>query len=130
MAWNDKQTEKNRCFLQSVVHALNGFKTVVKEERNMTYHLLLGSGAIILGLLCHLSLNEWVWLVFAIVLVLMAEMINTAFEVLVDLVTEKTYHPLAKKVKDMAAGMVLISAFFAVFVGSIVFLPKIIEWIR
>lgn len=128
MAWNDKQTNKNRCFLQSLIHALHGLKTVVKEERNMRYHLLLGVSAIVLGMVCRISLGDWLWLVSAIVLVFMAEIANTAFEVLVDLVTDKTYHPLAKKVKDMAAGMVLVSAFFAVFVGIIVFVPKIIDF--
>ncbi|APB31342.1 UDP kinase [Vagococcus teuberi] len=129
MAWNDKQTEKNRRFIQSLTHALYGLKTVIKEERNMKYHLLLGLSAVILGVFCHISIAEWLWLICAIVLVLMAEMTNTAFEVLVDLVTNKTYHPLAKKVKDMAAGMVLLSAFFAIFVGMIIFLPKIISFL-
>ncbi|MGX6969373.1 diacylglycerol kinase family protein [Vagococcus bubulae] len=127
MAWNDKQTEKNRCFFQSLIHALRGLKTVVEEERNMRYHLFLGTSAIVLGFICHISKYEWLWLVCAIVLVLMAEMANTAFEVLVDLVTNKTYHPLAKKIKDMSAGMVLLSAFFALFVGMVIFLPKIIH---
>ena len=118
MAWNDKQTEKNRHFIQSLTHALYGLN-----------HMLLGLSAVILGVFCHISIAEWLWLICAIVLVLMAEMTNTAFEVLVDLVTNKTYHPLAKKVKDMAAGMVLLSAFFAIFVGMIIFLPKIISFL-
>ena len=128
MAWNDKQTEKNRCFLQSFRHAVNGLITVFKEERNMKYHLLLGTCAVIMGFVTHLSLSEWLWLVCAIIIVFMAEVINTAFEGVVDLITDKTYHPIAKKVKDMTAGMVLISALFALFVGTVLFLPKVISF--
>lgn len=128
MAWNDKQTEKNRCFLQSFRHAVNGLITVFKEERNMKYHLLLGTCAVIMGFVSHLSLSEWLWLVCAIIIVFMAEVINTAFEGVVDLITDKTYHPIAKKVKDMTAGMVLISALFALFVGAVLFLPKVISF--
>ena len=125
MAWNEKQTEKNRFFFQSFRHAVNGLLTVFKEERNMKYHVFIGVCAIFMGFICQLTLNEWLWLVCAIVLVFIAEVINTAFEGVVDMITNKTYHPTAKKVKDMTAGMVLITALFALFVGLVLFLPKL-----
>jgi len=56
------------------------------------------------------------------------EIINTAFENVVDMVTNKHFHPLGKKVKDMAAGAVLITSVFSVVVGLIIFLPKVLQF--
>ena len=54
------------------------------------------------------------------------ELINTVVENVVDLVTEE-FHPIAKKVKDMAAAVVLVTASFAALVGAIILLPKILQ---
>ena len=55
------------------------------------------------------------------------EFLNTIFENVVDLVTDYEYHPLAKKAKDIAAGAVLVTAFFAILIAAIIFLPKFLE---
>ena len=68
---------------------------------------------------------EWCMLIIAIGFVMITEMINTSIEFLTDKVSPD-YHPLAKKVKDVAAGAVLIAALSAVAIGAIVFLPKVI----
>ena len=62
----------------------------------------------------------------AIGLVFMAEMANTAFEKLLDLIHPE-HHPLVGRIKDMAAGMVLVSSLMSVVIGVIIFLPKLIE---
>lgn len=125
----DKQIEKNKTMKQSMKYALIGIKTAFEDERNMKYHVFMTILVILAGLFFKIGPFEWLWLALAITLVLILEVTNTAFENLVDLVTGKTYHILAKKVKDMTAGSVLISVIFAVFTGIIIFVPKIISFI-
>ncbi|MBP1045513.1 diacylglycerol kinase family protein [Enterococcus sp. BWM-S5] len=125
MALKDKQTEKNKHFIASLEFALQGIRTVFKEERNMRTHSLMGVLAIIAGFIFRLTTVEWLWLLFVIFFVLIIEIINTAFENVVDMCTDFHFHPIGKKIKDMAAGAVLITACFSLIVGSIIFLPKI-----
>ncbi|MGL4694707.1 diacylglycerol kinase family protein [Enterococcus larvae] len=125
MALKDKQTEKNKHFIASLEFALQGIRTVFKEERNMRTHSFMGVLAIIAGFIFQLTTVEWLWLLFVIFFVLIIEIINTAFENVVDMCTDFHFHPIGKKIKDMAAGAVLITACFSLIVGSIIFLPKI-----
>ena len=69
----------------------------------------------------HLRAWEWLWILLSIFLVVTGEMINTIVEALVDLTVGHHYHPLAKLAKDMAAGLVLLLAGFAVIIGLIIF---------
>lgn len=126
MALNDKKKipEKNRKFRTSFGYAFKGVQTVFQEERNMKAHVAALVLVILLSLFLPLSANEWLWLLLVSYLVLVMEIVNTVIENLVDLVT-KEYHPIAKKVKDMAAAVVLVTASFAVLVGSIIILPKL-----
>ena len=68
---------------------------------------------------------EWCILVLVIGMVIALEMVNTALERCVDLVT-KDYKELAKNAKDVAAGAVLVMSMFSVVIGILIFLPKII----
>jgi len=86
---------------------------------------VLGAGALIAGWYFQLATDEWLWLCLAIFMVMLCEINNTIAENLCDLVTGPHYHPLAKKVKDMAAGAVVFAAAFAVLVGLILFVPKV-----
>lgn len=89
---------------------------------------MVGSLAVIAGLILRLTVNEWLWLVLAIFLVLIAETLNTIVEAVVDLIVGETYHDLAKRAKDVAAGGVLMAAVFAVIVGVLVMLPALLRW--
>lgn len=120
----DKQTGKNKHFIASLEFALQGIKTVFKEERNMRTHVLAGIVAIVAGFVFRLSLSEWLWLLLVIFLVLVMEMVNTVFENVVDMFTDFHFHPIGKKIKDMAAGAVLLTTGFAVIVGILLFGPK------
>lgn len=124
----NKQTGKNRAFVQSLGHAWDGLRALFHYERNFRKHLLVGSLAVIAGAILRLTLNEWLWLVLAIFLVLIAETLNTIVEAVVDLVVGTTYHDLAKRAKDVAAGGVLLAAIFAVIVGALVMLPALSRW--
>ncbi|WP_265478445.1 diacylglycerol kinase family protein [Lactiplantibacillus plantarum] len=128
------QVGKNHSFWQSWLHAWTGFKTVVIEERNMRTHLVLGAVALFAGWWVHLSVNEWLWLALAIFLVILCEINNTIAENLSDMITGPNFSPLAKKIKDIAAGAVVFAAAFAVLVGLVLFAPKIwnliVSWLN
>ncbi|MGX7059363.1 diacylglycerol kinase family protein [Vagococcus humatus] len=127
MAYKDKGSQdfKNKTFLSSFEFAVQGLRTVFKEERNMRKHCRVAVLVILLGFFFHLSISEWLWTLLVVFLVIVMEIINTTVENIVDLVTNYHFHPLAKKAKDMAAGAVLFTALLAVVVGSFIFLPKI-----
>ena len=115
-------------FRKSALHALNGIEYAVNHERNIKIQILFGIMACILGFLLHISIIEWAILVLVIAMVLALELINTAIERTVDLVTTD-YRDLAKAAKDTAAGAVLVMSLFSVIIGIIIFLPKIMELI-
>lgn len=128
MACNDKkQTTKNHNFMLSLKHALEGIVVIYREERNFRKHLLAALIIVILGLLFKLHQQEWLWLFVAIFAVLILEMLNTIIENVVDLIVDYQFHPLAKKIKDIAAGAVLMTALFAVIVGGLIFIPHVIH---
>ncbi|MFA6353392.1 MAG: diacylglycerol kinase family protein [Candidatus Paceibacterota bacterium] len=84
---------------------------------------------IIFGFYFHVSGVEWTALVFAISFVIISEVFNTAIEIDIDL-TSPGYHPFARDTKDVAAGAVLLSIITSVVVGLIIFLPKILLYVR
>ncbi len=114
--------------LRSFGHAFAGIWHVVRTQRNFRIQICAGAAVIVAGWGWQISPAEWVALLAMIALVLTLEMVNTAVEALVDLVTQE-YHPLAKVAKDVAAGAVLVAALFALSVGVVIFLPKILDWI-
>lgn len=131
MVSNDKkQTSKNHSFIQSLRHALEGLQTTVHDEENFKRHLIVAAIVLLCGGLFRVKQAEWLWLLVVIFLVLIAEMWNTAVEYLIDLLVEKHYDPLAKKVKDVSAAIVLITAILAAIVGAIIFLPYILNWLH
>ena len=105
--------------------AIQGLITFFKTQHNAWIHLLATIVVIVAGFVLKVNHSEWCWLIISIAMVFMAEMFNTAIEFLTDLVSPQ-FHPLAKKVKDVAAGAVLIVSIGAVAIGLIVFLPKLI----
>jgi undecaprenol kinase len=118
---------KNPNFFASVKHALDGIGIILKEEKNMRSHALFGLIPLLLAWFFGSSPMEWIVIIFCIFLVIIMEFLNTIFENVVDLVTDYEYHPLAKKAKDIAAGAVLVTAFFAILIAAIIFLPKFVE---
>ena len=111
--------------IKSFSYAFQGIKTFFQTQHNAWIHALAGFGVIVLGIVFKLTIPEWCWLIFAIGLVFITEMLNTAIEFLTDLVSPE-YNPLAKKVKDVAAGAVLFAAIIAVIIGLIILIPKMI----
>lgn len=120
---------KNKRGLKKLLHSfkypISGLRYAFKNEQNLDVHILATILVVILGFLLKISYTEWLVVVIVIGLVIATELINTAFEALVDLVSPE-YHPLAKVVKDTAAAAVLVFAITSVIVGIIIFGPKII----
>ncbi|OGI64770.1 hypothetical protein A3H53_00490 [Candidatus Nomurabacteria bacterium RIFCSPLOWO2_02_FULL_40_10] len=122
-AWREvKYSEKFR-------NAFRGLYVVSKTTRHLFIHVISALVVVVFGFYFKVSSLEWVVLVFAIGFVLVAEVFNTAIEIDIDL-TSPEYHPFARDTKDVAAAAVLLSAFVAVVVGLIIFLPKILNLIQ
>lgn len=113
-------------FSESAGHALNGINYTSNHERNFRIELFFAIAVTIISMVLKVSLIEWAILILVIAMVLALEMVNTAIERCVDLVTQE-YKELAKVSKDVAAGAVLIMSMFSIIIGIIIFLPKIIE---
>lgn len=115
--------------IKSFGYALNGLKILISEEHNSRIHLIAAITAIILGFLLKISANEWLAVIFAIGMVVSFELINSAIEKLADFVSPDK-NEIIKKTKDMAAAAVLVSAIAAGVIGMIVFLPKLIGYVK
>lgn len=113
-------------FLNSFTYPIKGLRYAYNNEQNLAFDVGMALVVCIFGVLFHLNKTEWAILFLTIGLVIACELINTAIEAVVDLVTQE-YHPLAKVAKDTSAAAVFIFAIVAVIVGLIIFLPKIID---
>ena len=115
--------------IKSFGYALNGFKICFLNELNFRIHLLLTVVALSLAIVFGISAMEWIVLGFCIAFVLTMELINTAIEKLCDVVSMEI-QPGIKKVKDITAAAVLVSAMFSLLAGIIIFLPRIIIFFK
>ncbi|OQX79114.1 MAG: diacylglycerol kinase [Bacteroidetes bacterium 4484_249] len=120
----DKNNFSIKRRLLSFKYAFKGIGYMLKTQHNSLIHVAAAIIVIVLGILLKVSLTEWCFLVFAIVLVISAELFNTAIEFLTDIVSPD-YNKKAALAKDIAAGAVLISAITSAIIGLIIFLPKI-----
>ena len=104
---------------RSFEHAYEGMLSAVRTQRNMRFHVLVAPVVLVGSVLVGVSSIELAVLVLTILVVFVTEMLNTALEFTVDLVTSE-YHPLAKLAKDVSAGAVLVSSIGAVVVGCLI----------
>jgi len=117
--------KKTRSLGESFLCALAGVVYAFKTQRNIKIHFSAAIIVVLLSFILKLSISEILAISLTVTMVLVAEMINTAIETVVDMYTTE-YHPLAKAAKNVAAGAVLISTVNAVIVGYIIFFRKII----
>jgi len=113
---------------KSFGYAIAGIKTAIKNEPNFRVHMMAGIAASGLGLFLGLNTTEWAILILTIVVVVVLELINTAIEAIVNLVSPQLQEA-ARVAKDTSAAAVLLSALGAVAVGVFLFLPKIF-WLQ
>lgn len=123
--YKDKKISFKR-LKKSFTYAFKGVGHAFKYEQNFIVHSVMAFLAVLLGFLLKINNYEWLALILIIGLVLAFELINTALESLVDLVTDK-YHELAALTKDTASSAVLVLALSSIIIGLIIFLPKIID---
>ena len=121
--------KKTKKLINSFKYAISGIITSFKTERNMKIHILVMILVIIAGIVFKLSLLDWIILVIMFGLVISAELFNTAIETTIDMIT-KEKNEKAKIAKDVAAGAVLVLAVASVIVGLIIFIPKILSFIK
>ncbi len=115
---------KNPNFYKAMINATNGIKHALKNERNTRIQVFFGILAIILGVLLKINLIEWVIVISTINIVIVTELINTAIENTIDLITSE-YNEKAKIAKDVSAGAVFITCIFSAIIGIIIFGTKI-----
>ena len=109
--------------------AMRGILTAVQTERNMKIHIAAALIVFIAAALLQLDRISWLFLVLAVSLVFIAELVNTAVEAIIDLVSPEE-HVLARVAKDTAAGAALVAAVFAVVIGIMVFYEPVWKWIQ
>lgn len=112
---------------RSFYFAFMGLAFLFRSQRNARIELGIGLVACALAAWVRVTRAEWTVLVFTIALVLILEGLNTAIEAAIDLASPDC-HPLAKKSKDLAAGMVLIAAIASVLVGLLILGPPL--WVK
>ena len=121
---NKYKANGNKNILESFKHAYDGVNYSVVKERNMHIHLVMASLVIIFGVLFEISHAEWLACFILIGSVIALEIVNTAIELIVDMITTENSEK-AKAAKDVSAGAVLVMAVVAAAIGLIIFVPKI-----
>ena len=111
---------------KSFSYAMNGLKIALKEEHNMRIHFAVALCVLTLSVFFNINSYEWIAIFFAIGFVFSSELINSAIENIVDFISLEK-HDTIRKIEDISAAAVLISAFVALIIGLIVFLPKILK---
>lgn len=128
MGLQDRNRRGFKRLLKSFYYASQGFIYVLKHEQNMNIHLCIAIIALIGAYWLRIPSIHWLVLLLVIAGMFALEIMNTAIERTVDLVTNE-YHPLAKRAKDIAAAAVFIYCLFAVVIGLIIFLPPLLDQI-
>ncbi|HSN08016.1 MAG TPA: diacylglycerol kinase family protein [Hanamia sp.] len=110
--------------IKSFGWAFNGLKDCILHEKNFRIQYILALLVVIAGIFFSLSATEWMIILLCFSVVLSFEIINSAIEKLCDLVSPD-FNLTIKKVKDMSASAVLLSAIISLIIGCIIFLPRI-----
>ena len=114
---------------RSFKYAFQGMRSGFRTQLNFRVQCSFAVLAIMAGIFFDLSKGDWLWVILAIGLVLSAELVNTAMEGLVDLVSPE-YNELAGRIKDIAAAAVTILALNALLIAAIIFIPPVIQLLK
>ena len=123
-----KKSRSPKSRFNSFKYAFNGLYILFKSEPNALIHLLAVITVIFMGLFFEIEKQDWIIVLLLFALVFISELFNSSIEYLSDIISLE-YHPLIKKIKDMSAAAVLISALISLIIGVIIFLPKITSFI-
>lgn len=117
-----------KSFFKSFRFAFQGLFFAFKNERNLKLHLVAFVLVCFLSFFLSISLNEWIIILLVSALVISLELINSAIERLCDLYTTDADERV-KRIKDISAGAVLVSAILAAVIGLMIFLPRVLRLI-
>ncbi len=112
--------------IKSFTYAWKGIYFYITSAGNVRIHLLATVLVIGMGCWLHVSLKQWIALILSIGMVHTAEALNTAIEEVVNFISPQQ-HPSAGKIKDLAAGAVLITAITAAIIGVLIFTPLLLQ---
>ena len=113
-------------FFKGFYYAWKGLQYTFRTQLNFRVQLLAAVLVSGLSYCLNISTTEWLWILTAISLVLLAELANTAIETFVDLVSPD-FNAKAGIIKDISAAFVLIASVFALFIGILILLPKLLD---
>jgi len=111
-------------FYRSFHYALEGMMHILSKHQNIRFHIVIAIVALLLAAFLHISRIEYLFIILAIFLVIISEMINTAIEEMVNLITTE-HRKEAKIAKDVAAAAVLLSSIMAIIIGLVIFIPHL-----
>ncbi len=115
-----------RARMRSFVYAARGLRSLVRTEHNAWLHLAATGLVIAAGFVLKISMDDWRWITLAIALVWIAEAFNTAIEELCDRITD-VFDPAIGRVKDLAAGAVLLASIGAAIIGILTLGPAAVN---
>lgn len=110
--------------IKSFGYAFNGLRILIREEHNARIHVFATITVVLAGFYFDISMIEWIAISLSIGFVISLEIINSAIENIADFISPEKNDAI-KKIKDLSAAGVLISALTALIIGLIVFIPKI-----
>lgn len=119
---------KTQGFGRTFKNARKGLRIVLKSERNIRIHFMVATLILLLGIVLGLNIVKLCILLFAIALVVVTEMINSAIEFSLDAVFHNRYSTLVGMAKDISAGAVMFVTFVAIIIGVMIFVPAILAY--
>ncbi len=111
-------------FFSGFAYAAKGLAEAIRTQFNIRFHFVATLVAVAMSFYFSLSIIEWSFIILAIAIVWIAELLNTAIEYVTDFVSPE-YNDIAGKVKDIAASAALVAAIASASIGMIIFIPKI-----
>jgi len=115
--------------IKNFKNAFNGIFILLRDGKIFRVHLMIAAAVIIAGIVLEIKKVEWLIIVLTMGVVLSAEAFNTSLEKLSDHISPD-YHQDIKKVKDFAAGGVLLAAISAAIIGLIIFVPYLLSLLK
>lgn len=113
----------NRLF-KSFGYAIHGLVKTFREEQNIQIQSFLAAMAVLLGVIFQIARTDWLFLIFAITLVILMEIVNSAVERVSDILKPRI-NTYVKEIKDIMAAAVMLASISAVIIGLIIFLPHL-----
>ena len=111
--------------IKAFKYAAKGFWILITSEKSIIAQVIIALIMTVIGFIMNLSATEWMFQIFAIGLILVAESLNTGIEKLADFI-HPDYHKEIGRIKDISAGAAFFAAIFAVIIGLIIYIPKFI----